>query len=250
VLGIPWPASNGNAILHDNTRVTLIERLRDGSDSLAWDEFFGRYWRLIYSASKARGCSPGTAEEVVQEVMLVVFERRDVFRYDPAKGRFRDWLCAVVRNKVVEIRRGPAGRIRGVGGDGVPEIANALADDGSPDEYWEAAFEESLLAMALDSIRRQMNPRTYQAFELFALGELSGAEVARLTGLTQNAVYQARKAVLKRLAELGKTYRDNGRLPERVKRALESAPAAHVERSLTRRVSRSMQSRQERRGSG
>lgn len=225
------------------TRVTLLERLRDSSDPLAWDEFFTRYWRLIYSAAKARGCSAHTAEEVVQDVMLAVFEHRDVFHYDPAKGRFRDWLCAVVRNKVVEIRRRPADRIRGVGGDGVPEIASVLVDDGSPDEDWEAAFEESLLAVALDSIRRQMNPRTYQAFELFALEALSGAEVARVTGLTRNAVYQARRTVLKRLGELGKTYRDNGRLPEQVKRALESAPDAQVERSLTRRITQSMRSR-------
>jgi RNA polymerase sigma factor (sigma-70 family) len=232
------------------TRVTLLERLRDGSDPLAWDEFFAQYWRLIYSAAQARGCSPHTAEEVVQDVLLAVFEHRDVFRYDPAKGRFRDWLCAVVRSKVAEIRRRPADRIRGVGGDGPAEIADIEADDGLADEAWETAFEQSLLVVLLDTIRRRMNPRTYQAFELFTLGKLSGAEVARVTGLTRNAVYQARKTVLKRLGELGQTYRDNGRLPEQIKRALESSPDAQVERSLTRRITQSMQSRQERPGSG
>ncbi len=44
---------------------------------------------------------------------------------------------------------------------------------------------------------------------------------ARLTGLSRNAVYQARKEVVKRLAELGATYRDDGQLNARVKRALE-----------------------------
>ncbi len=236
--------------MQHETRVTLIERLRDGSDPLAWDEFFARYWRLIYSAARARGCSPHTSEEVVQDVMLAVFESRDVFCYDPAKGRFRDWLCAVVRNKVAAIRRGPADRVRGAGGDGPPEIADAEADDGSADEAWEAAFEQTLLAVLLDTIRRRMNPRTYQAFELFTLGEMSGAEVARVTGLTRNAVYQARKTVLKRLSELGETYRDNGQLSARIKEALESVPDADVERSLTKRITQSMQSRWEQRGSG
>jgi hypothetical protein len=50
---------------------------------------------------------------------------------------------------------------------------------------------------------------------------LSGAEVSRLTGLSRNAVYQARKEVVKRLKELGAAYRDDGRLGARVKRALE-----------------------------
>ena len=71
-------------------------------------------------------------------------------------------------------------------------------------------------------VRQTTSPRTYQAFELFSLHGLSGAEVARLTGLSRNAVYQARKEVLRRLAELGAAYRDDGRLDARVKRALAS----------------------------
>jgi RNA polymerase sigma factor (sigma-70 family) len=91
--------------MNDQTWPTLLERLHNGTDPLVWDEFFDRYWRLIYAAARARGCSEHTAEEIVQDVMLAVFEKRDVFRYDPAQGRFRDWLCALVRNKVAEFRR-------------------------------------------------------------------------------------------------------------------------------------------------
>ena len=80
-----WKASSTFA-MNSNTRVTLLERLRDGSDALAWDEFFDRYWRLIFASAKRRGCSEHTAEEIVQDVMLAVFENKHVFRYDPAQG--------------------------------------------------------------------------------------------------------------------------------------------------------------------
>ena len=83
--------------MSSTTRPTLLKRLGDGADPLAWDEFFDRYWRLIYAFARRRGCSDHTAEEVVQEVMLAVFQQQDVFSYDPARGRFRDWLGAVVR---------------------------------------------------------------------------------------------------------------------------------------------------------
>ena len=60
------------------TRATLLERLVDGHDAMAWDEFFRRYWPLVFYFARRRGCSDHTAEEVVQEVMLKVFRQRDL----------------------------------------------------------------------------------------------------------------------------------------------------------------------------
>ncbi len=227
---------------NSDTRPTLLERLRQASDPVAWDEFFDRYGRVIYALARHRGCSEHTAEEIIQDVMLALFERRDVFRYDSDRGRFRDWLAAVVRNKVAEHRRRPAQRARPQGGDGNSTLTEPEDSQTPPDAACEAAFERGLLAALLDVIRREINPRTYQAFELFTLHELSGAQVARITGLSRNAVYQARKKVFQRLDELGAAYRREGRLDRRVKQALESLPGAAAERSLTARVARTMRS--------
>ena len=90
------------------TQSALLVRLRDGADALAWSEFSDRYWRLIFSFARGRGCSDQTAEDVVQDVMLVVFKQREVFRYDRALGGFKAWLGTVVRNTVAQRRRGPA----------------------------------------------------------------------------------------------------------------------------------------------
>ncbi len=223
----------------NTTRATLLERLRDGDAVMAWEEFFQRYWRLIYTAARERGCREHTAEEIVQEVMLTVFRQRDVFRYDPTRGRFRDWLRTVVRNAVAEHRRGPSQRIRARGGDSADPFPEP-SDDTQPEAVWEAAFEESMLAALLDCVRREVAPETFQAFELLALEELSGRQVAKVTGLTRNAVYLARKRVLKRLQELGAGYREDGQLDRRVRRALKSLPGAVVERSLTNRMAKTM----------
>ena len=228
--------------MNATTRPTLLQRLRDGDAVMAWEEFFQRYWRLIYAAARERGCREHTAEEIVQEVMLTVFRQRDVFRYDPTRGRFRDWLRTVVRNAVAEHRRGPAQRVRGKGGNSEGHLPEP-ADPAAPDAAWEDAFEQSVLAALLDCVRREVTPETFQAFELITLEELSGREVARLTGLSRNAVYLARKRVLKRLQELGAGYRQQGQLDERVRRALEFLPDAAVERSLTNRVAKTMRYR-------
>ena len=82
-----------------------------------------------------------------------------------------------------------------------------------------------MLAFLLDMVRAQVHPRTYQAFEAVTLGGCSGAEAARLTGLTQNAVYQARKNVLRRLRELGAVFGREGPPDEMIRAALRSRPA-------------------------
>lgn len=227
--------NNGN-----DTQPALLDRLRQGSDHLAWDEFFQRYWRALYGAARRRGCSDHTAEEIVQDVMLAVFQSQDVFHYDPQQGRFRDWLAALVRNKVAEHRRKPAQRVRAVGGKHTPMgLAETESDETLPHEIWEATFEEALLVVLLDVARREFNPRTFQAFELSAIQGMSGWDVARLTGQTRNAVYLARRRVAQRLEQLGASYRERGELPARLKQALQSQPEPAIERSLTTRISQS-----------
>jgi RNA polymerase sigma factor (sigma-70 family) len=225
------------------TRATLLERLRDGADALAWDEFFARYWPTIFTFARHRGCSQHTAEEIVQNVMLKVFQQRDVYQYDPDRGRFRDWLGAVVRNMVAEHRRRPANRVQGIGGESNVKRLDQAADEQGPDDVWEIAFENSLLLALLDVVRRETNARTYLAFELVSLEGLSGNEAARITGLSRNAVYKACNRVVERLAELGASYRENGRLTERIKQAIEQRPPCAVERSLTARIQKTMYSK-------
>lgn len=226
-----------------NTRATLLERLRDGVNALAWDEFFACYWPTIYGFARHRGCSDNTAEEIVQEVMLKVFQQRDVYQYDPARGRFRDWLGAVVRNNVAEHRRRPANRVRGLGGEVDVGPLDTADDRADATAAWEAAFENSLLLALLDAVRRETNARTYLAFELVGLQGLSGGEAAQMTGLSRNAVYKAHRRVLERLIELGAPYRQEGRLVRQIKEAIEHRASPAVQRSLTARIQKTMRSR-------
>ena len=209
-----------------DTRPTLLERIREARDPLAWEDFFERYWPTIFGFARRRGCSEHTAEEIVQDVMLKVFRQRDVFHYDRGRGRFRDWLGAVVRNQVAELRRSPAQRIRPVGGESAAVDEADVSDAQTPDELWQQTFENSLLLVMLDVVRRESNPRDYLAFELYSLRDLKASEVAKITGLSRNVVYKAHRKVLARLQQLAGSYVEDGSLPLRVKEALKLQPAA------------------------
>jgi RNA polymerase sigma factor (sigma-70 family) len=222
------------------TRATLLKRLRDGADQLSWEEFFQSYWPVVFALAKRRGCSDQTAEEVVQDVMLKVFQQRDFYQYDPARGRFRSWLATLVRNGVAEFRRRPSQRIRARGGDSDGHQIDPADDQAEPDAQSEEAFEEALLLVLLDVVRREVDPRTFLAFELLALGELSARDVSKITGLSRNAAYKARRRVMQRLEEQGGSYRLNGQLNDRLKRAMATRPNAMVERSVTGRMEKTV----------
>jgi len=224
------------------TRAGLLDRLRDGSDAVSWREFFDRYWRGLYFFARRRGASDQTAQDVVQEVMLAVFRQRHVFRYDPARGRFRNWLFTIAQNALAATRRRQQGQ-KALGLDGARENdGDAVSSEEPPDVVWQDAFERTLLVALLDVVRSEVEPATYQAFELMTLHGLRGADAAALTGLTRNAVYLARKRVLGRLRELSTTYREDGRLCRRVKAALMLCAEPAVERGMTSRIETTMAS--------
>ena len=197
---------------NSKTQATLLERLHEGSDTLAWDEFFQRYWRLIYAYARRCNCSEHTSEEVVQDVMLKVFEQKDFFHYDPARGRFRDWLGTVVRNRVAELTAQTFRKDSGRGRRFEYRLHRTTIRRCRARRLWENAFEEALLIVLLDVVRREMTPRAYLAFELFTIHNMPGGKVAQHTGLTRNGVYRAHKRALQRLKELGAGYRDDGQL--------------------------------------
>jgi len=217
------------------THPSLLERLRNGEDGQSWYDFYQRYGRAMYAFAKRCGCSDSTAEDIIQEVMITLFEKRHLFRYDPTRGRFSNWLYTVVRQKVALCRRQQARQAKPAGGDSHAADPPGI-DHGAPETLWYEAFERALLTVLLDIVRREVAPATYQAFELSTLHELPGAEVARITGLTRNAVYLACRRVMRRLCDLGAPYRNQGELGTLVRDALRQCPGPAVEQKMATRI--------------
>ena len=65
-------------------------------------------------------------------------------------------------------------------------------------------------------------------------------ERARVTGLSRNAVYLARRRVLDRLAELGATIEPAAAVEACLREAVEEGPRPTVERAVTAQVEHSM----------
>lgn len=239
---IPWM---------ERTSLTLLQRLRDASDEPAWSEFLARYWRPLFVFARRQGLSEQVAEEVVQEVIVSMFQNRVKFQYDPARGKFSNYLFRIVIQQIALRRRLKTGRreVPNYDTEG-NEIQSAGPISQGPEQEFDQLFEASLLAAMLEVVRDEVEPATFQAFELVTLHAVAPADAARITGLTRNAVYLAKKRILNRLRELGAPYAEDGELHESLKDAMAAEAPQRVAQSLTLGISERLNGRRSQDGGG
>lgn len=178
------------------TRPSLLGKLRDPSDRAAWELFVRTYGPPVYQFCHRRGVQEADAVDLVQEVLTQVVVSIRSFEYDPARGRFRDWLGAVARSKL-------ARHWRAVTRPGVASTAidpDQLAGPGV-DAEWAGELDAHLLHLALGRIRDGFDPSNWRAFELTWLGGRPAAEVAAVVGVPVAQVYVAKSRIAKRLEE-------------------------------------------------
>ena len=204
------------------TSTTLLEQVALTGDEPACAKFVARYGPMVKAIARARGLPPEDREDIAQEVMMAAIDALRKHRYDREVGRFKTWLKGVIHHKVIDAQNV---RARRRAGDTEPRPDSPVArgrpgtpfdelpdPHPTPDEQFEADFEAEwqkvAMEEALDEIRLEVDPLTYQAFDLYARKSRPPREVAKLLGLSRNAVYIAKTRILTRLREkLGKVSR-------------------------------------------
>jgi RNA polymerase sigma factor (sigma-70 family) len=140
-------------------------------------------------------------QDVTQEVLLKLVKHLGNFRYDPAKGRFPDWLITVARNAWSDVRER---RRRAGWGSGDPQVHQLLEEQIDRDGFLEALDQEFLVELyeeAKARVQLRVNSQTWQAFQLLTIEGWSGAQVAAKLQMRLAAVYVAKNRVQKMLQE-------------------------------------------------
>jgi RNA polymerase sigma factor (sigma-70 family) len=197
-----------NAVGHDYeslpTRHSLLSRLRNVEDAASWYTFFQTYWRLIYNVARKAGLSDDEAQEVVQETVISVARKMPEFRYDPAKGSFKQWLLLITRRRIHDHLRRVYRSLPAAPGEHDADKLSALQSQ--MDQTWDDEWRENLFQAALARVRQRANPKQYQVFDYCVLQDLSASEVAKMLGLNAAQVYLAKHrmsaAVRRAVAEI------------------------------------------------
>ncbi|MCB1076715.1 MAG: RNA polymerase sigma factor [Verrucomicrobiae bacterium] len=184
------------------TRLTLLQRLPDAEDAAAWSAFVDLYGPVILSFSLSRGCPVSDAADLLQEVLVIVARKIRSFEFDPVRGRFRTWLLAIVKYKLIDRIRRQSVRPDVVGDAGNNWRLDSLADPSAdPDELWEMEYRRQLVLRALPKLQSQFHGKTWEAFRKTAMEDGNPTEVARELGMSLGAVYIAKSRVLAKLRE-------------------------------------------------
>jgi RNA polymerase sigma-70 factor (ECF subfamily) len=180
----------------DSTPSSLLRRLKQPEDRGAWDRFVELYLGMCLDWARGLGLQEADAADLVQDVFATLLRVLPTFQHDRDRS-FRGWLHAVLVNRWRDWlrRRALAPRQAGEAAlDAVPDRA-----DGSNLE--EEAYRRHLLARALEVLRDEFRPTTWQAFWEHAVRGRPAAEVAAELGTSAGAVYAARFRVLARVRE-------------------------------------------------
>jgi RNA polymerase sigma-70 factor (ECF subfamily) len=184
------------------TRPSLLVRIRDADDSVAWRAFVEVYAPLIHGYARTRGLQEADAADVAQEVLHAVATHAKGFDYDPARGSFRGWLFRITLNKLRDLvgRRKPYAV--GSGDTRVQEILSNAAADHADEEAWNQHHAWRLFLWAAEKARVDFREKTWQAFWRTAVEQQSVEQVAGDLQLSAGAVHVARCRVIARVKEL------------------------------------------------
>lgn len=195
----PAKHDRGRALGLQTTRGSLLSRVRDPADQAAWRDFEARYRELLIRFCRARGLQHADAEDLVQVVFTNLSRSLPAFRYDPAKGRFRDYLFRCARNAISEW----AARPKIAGGALDPLVERVAADEPSPAEAadWEREWVAHHYRLAMETVRRTFEARSVEIFDRSVAGE-GVASLAASFGMSEQAVHKVRQRIKARMEDL------------------------------------------------
>lgn len=192
-----------------DTRMTLLVRIRDAKDQMAWNDFFQLYAPLIYSYALKHGFQDADASDIAQDVMCTVARSISSFDYDRNKGSFRGWLVTVARNCIR--KRWEQIRRQAMKTEITATLEQQLHDPSEESlSQWDREYELRVFHWAAERVCHEFKESTWQAFWLTTVDGQSIESTAKRIGVSLGAIYIARSRVLARIRSVVSEFDSRG----------------------------------------
>lgn len=184
------------------TRASLILRLQDAADVVAWDEFAAIYAPVVYRSARRLGLQSADSDDLVQEVLTAVAQSVTQWLRRDDRGPFRKWLFRIARNTAIDFLTRRKHRAWAEGGDAVARKLEEVAAAVRVPSEFDLEYSRAVFLRASEVVRRQVSETTWQAFYRTSVLRESVETAAEDLGLRAGAVYVARSRVMKRLQQV------------------------------------------------
>jgi RNA polymerase sigma-70 factor (ECF subfamily) len=162
---------------------------------LAFDAIYQEHFDFVFRTARRLGVLEASIDDVVQEVFLVLYRRRDA--YD-SRRPMRSWLYGILSNIVREhrrTRRRKELRLRSL--DAEPtSFAAPASEEAGPVEHLERVEAAQLLFRMMEALDHDQR----EVLVLAELEQMSVAEISELVEVNVNTLYSRLKTAKKALA--------------------------------------------------
>jgi RNA polymerase sigma-70 factor (ECF subfamily) len=185
------------------TSTGLLDGLRDPANRAVWSAYVARYRPILLGYGQRLGLSADEAEDAAQQALVEFVRQYQADKYHREEGRLRSWLFGIARNQILNWKRRHRNREQLVTGDSTgTDIFTAQPQDDVLERVWEEEWHHAVLRECLGMVRSEVEPSTFAAFELFVVQGWRAARVAERLNMTENAVFKAKRRILRRAREL------------------------------------------------
>jgi RNA polymerase sigma factor (sigma-70 family) len=187
------------------TSHTLLEQLSNESDPAAWQQLVELYSPLLRGWIDRYEVQPADADDLIQDVLLVIMRELPSFQHNKWPGAFRSWLKGIVVNRLRNFWRARGRGALASGGSDMIARLDELEDDRSPlSQTWQLEHDQHLARKLLEMIEPRFTESTREAFRRLVLEGADADDVAAELGLSLNAVFTAKSRVLRELRTIGR----------------------------------------------
>lgn len=177
----------------DSSDNELYICFQNGNET-AFDILYNRYWKILLYKALQKLESEDDAEEVVQDTLMVLWERRKDIHI---KGQFRNYLSAILKYKILErLAKGKKNKEEN------NRYSSGLKLDANTTEEW-VLFED--MKSVLETAISELPEKCQLVFRMSREKGFSDKEIAKELGLSQKTVESHITKALKTLrSKLGR----------------------------------------------
>ena len=182
------------------TRETLLFRVKNQCDDISWNEFVGYYKNYIYVVARNMNLEHHDAEDILQRVLLKLWEKLPEFEYSTKKGTFRSFLCTIIRNMAIDFIKKKSRMLNNIDGEEKVNLKKYLDQVSLPEieKIAEREWKLFLSNTAWQRVEPTLTDKVKQAYLMLLKGK-SLESVAEELGIQNNTVYVYKLRVIEKI---------------------------------------------------